>query len=232
MTRPLVLEARRLHYDVGLPNGDRLQILRDCSVSLRAGESLAIVGRSGSGKSTLLSVLGLLASASAGDVLIDGTSVRHLRDGARTRLRRRHLGFVFQNFALLSHLSVLANVMLPVAASRRNERRQARVRALELLDAVGLAHRAAGRPPQLSGGEQQRVAIARALVNSPQVVLADEPTGSLDEETAQRILGLLTQEAGSRGVALIVVTHDDTVARQLDSVATLQAGRLETVADA
>jgi ABC-type lipoprotein export system ATPase subunit len=222
----LVLEARSLNRSITLPGGEQLSILKDCSLSLRSGKSLAISGRSGSGKSTLLSMLGLLAPCAGGDVLIDGVSTARLRDSARTRLRRRHIGFIFQNFALLPHISVLGNVLLPAADGSHAERAAAHARSLSLLRAVGLDGRARSKPRELSGGEQQRVAIARSLINQPHLLLADEPTGSLDELTAGSVLSLLIDEAKARQVALIVVTHDAAIAHRLDDSAMLQGGCL------
>lgn len=221
-----MLEARSLTYSVALPSGEQLPILNNCSLSLHGGQTLAISGRSGSGKSTLLSMLGLLAPCTAGNILIEGTPTARLRDSAITKLRRRHIGFIFQNFALLPHITVLGNVLLPAADGNRTERQAASKRALSLLEAVGLADRLRSRPRELSGGEQQRVAIARALINEPRILLADEPTGSLDELTAELVLTLLIEQAKARQLALIVVTHDAAIAHRLDDCAVLQGGSL------
>jgi ABC-type lipoprotein export system ATPase subunit len=174
----------------------------------------------------LLSLLGLLAPCTDGDVLIAGEPTARLRDSARTRFRRQNIGFIFQNFALLPHISVLSNVLLPASEGSRPERSAAYARSLQLLRAVGLQDRARSKPRELSGGEQQRVAIARSLINAPHILLADEPTGSLDELTAESVLTLLIDEARTREVALIVVTHDPSIARRLDDSVLLQGGCL------
>jgi putative ABC transport system ATP-binding protein len=193
-------------------NGETVHALRGVSLRVNQGDYIAIVGPSGSGKSTLLQLLGGIDTPSSGAVEILGTPLETLGDGELTRLRLTRLGFIFQRFHLLPVLTARENVELPMAeAGVRRPERQARAR--ELLDFVGLGHRAEHRATQLSGGEMQRVAIARALANRPAVVLADEPTGELDAATGQEILGLF-RRLNQDGTTLVVVTHDDRLAAE------------------
>jgi putative ABC transport system ATP-binding protein len=197
-------------------NGETVHALRGVSLQVDQGDYVAIVGPSGSGKSTLLQLLGGIDTPSSGSVEILGTPLTTLRDSQLTRLRLTRLGFIFQRFHLLPVLTARENVELPMAeAGVRRPERQARAR--ELLDFVGLAHRAEHRATQLSGGEMQRVAIARALANRPVVVLADEPTGELDAATGQEILGLF-RRLNQGGTTLVVVTHDDRLAAEAGRV--------------
>jgi putative ABC transport system ATP-binding protein len=196
--------------------------LRDVDVTVNAGESVAITGASGSGKSTLLNLLGTLERPTRGAVLVDGTDTSGLPDSALSGLRAWRIGFVFQQFHLLDHLTVLDNVAtgLLYRGLPARQRREAAGRALE---AVGLGHRCAHRPNQLSGGEQQRAAIARAVAGAPQLVLADEPTGNLDSVSSAAIVRLLADLAGPR-TAVVVITHDPTVAAALDREVRLRDG--------
>jgi len=205
--------------------GRRLEVLRDASVVVTNGEALGLTGPSGSGKSTLLHVAGLLERPSGGEVLIAGQESSNLDDNARTSLRRHHLGFVYQFHHLLPEFSALENVMLPQIVAR-SERNAARIRASELLDRVGLSARLAHRPGQLSGGEQQRVAIARALANKPKILLADEPTGNLDPETASQIIDLLLRFVVEDGLATIIATHNPQIADLLSRNLILRDGHL------
>jgi len=212
---PPPLLARELRKDYPM-NGETVHALRGVSLQVDQGDYVAIVGPSGSGKSTLLQLLGGIDTPSSGSVEILGTPLTTLRDSQLTRLRLTRLGFIFQRFHLLPVLTARENVELPMAeAGVRRPERQARAR--ELLDFVGLAHRAEHRATQLSGGEMQRVAIARALANRPVVVLADEPTGELDAATGQEILGLF-RRLNQGGTTLVVVTHDDRLAAQAGRV--------------
>jgi putative ABC transport system ATP-binding protein len=205
-------------------DGASVPALRGVSLQVGAGEFIAIEGPSGSGKSTLLHLMGGVDLPSSGDVLLFGQSTRSLSDGALSALRLRHLGFVFQRFFLLPMLTAEENVILPLleAGVPRITRR---VRAAELLTYVGLARRAQHLPGQLSGGEMQRVAIARALANRPRLLLADEPTGELDQETGREICALLRQ-VNADGVAVVVVTHNPDVAGLASRLLTLRDGRL------
>ena len=197
-------------------NGETVHALRGVSLRVDQGDYVAIAGPSGSGKSTLLQLLGGIDTPSSGSVEILGTPLETLGDSELTRLRLTRLGFIFQRFHLLPVLTARENVELPMAeAGVRRPERQARAR--ELLDFVGLGHRAEHRATQLSGGEMQRVAIARALANRPAVVLADEPTGELDAATGQEILGLFRQ-LNQGGTTLVFVTHDDRLAAEAGRV--------------
>ena len=198
--------------------------LRDVSFRVSAGDYVAVVGPSGCGKSTLLHILGCVDGPSSGELLFNGTHVGALSDAERSRLRLREIGFVFQRFFLLPMLTASENVDLPQAEAGigRLERRR---RTAELLDWVGLSHRAAHRPAELSGGEMQRVAIARALANRPRLLLADEPTGELDETTGEQI-GSLLDRIHEQGAALVVVTHDAAVAARARRRLRMRDGRI------
>jgi putative ABC transport system ATP-binding protein len=200
-------------------------ILDDLAFTLRAGEYVAIMGESGSGKSTLLNLIAGLDVPDAGRIEFDGVDVASLNDDERTLLRRSQMGFVFQAFHLLPHLNVARNIALPLALNGA-DREQSRVRVEELLEAVGLSARAASLPHQLSGGEMQRVAVARALVHRPKLVLADEPTGNLDADTAQEILELLKTQLQRDGAAGILVTHSDVAAAATGRLYYLERGKL------
>lgn len=218
-----VLVAREVTRDYPM-NGEIVHALRGVSLSIDAGEYVAIAGPSGSGKSTLLQVLGGIDVPSSGSVEVLGTRLETLGDRALTRLRLLRLGFVFQRFHLLPVLTALENVELPMAEAGvpRSERRN---RARSLLDYVGLGARAGHRPTQLSGGEMQRVAVARALANRPAVVLADEPTGELDTATGAEILALF-RRLNADGTTLIVVTHDERLAAEAGRVVHMFDGRV------
>lgn len=213
-----------------LPDDSRLDILRGVDLEIEAGDHVSIVGRSGSGKSTLLNILGLLDAPSEGDVSFSGTPVRRIRSGRLDRLRGRRVGFVFQQFNLLAGRSALENVAMPLGyAGGRTYWRRHRI-AADMLDRVGLAHRLESPPEQLSGGEQQRVAIARALVRRPALILADEPTGALDVETGESVMGLLDEIAVEADAALVTITHDLHVASRARRHFRLQDGVLAPVA--
>ncbi|MCX7362829.1 MAG: ABC transporter ATP-binding protein [Alphaproteobacteria bacterium] len=206
--------------------GDRrLDVLRSVSLDLRAGEIVALVGQSGSGKSTLLHIAGLLERPDGGEVVVDGRPAGTQSDSARTTLRRRFLGFVYQYHHLLPEFSALENVMLPQMLNGLS-RREARVRAAELLAMVRLKDRGDHRPGRLSGGEQQRVAIARAVANAPRVLLADEPTGNLDSETADTVFRQLLALVRETGMAALIATHNVELAERMDRTVTLKDGVL------
>jgi putative ABC transport system ATP-binding protein len=224
MQDQIVLEARQVSKTVASPEGS-LTILADVSLSVRAGETLAIVGASGAGKSTLLALLAGLDSPTTGRVLIAGADLTALDEDGRAAVRGQHVGFVFQSFHLIPSLTAVENVMLPLELRGRPDARQAAAQALE---EVGLTSRAAHYPKQLSGGEQQRVAIARAFVTHPAVLFADEPTGNLDTVTGQKITDLLFDLNRSIGSTLILVTHDRSLARRCGRVLELDAGHAMT----
>jgi putative ABC transport system ATP-binding protein len=209
-----------------VPFGEvKVPILHDIDLTILRGEYTAIMGASGSGKSTLMNILGCLETASEGRYYFDGLDVTALSDDERTDLRNFRIGFVFQQFNLLSRLSALENVMLPMvyAGYSRSERRE---QAVRLLDAVGLADRRHHRPRQLSGGQQQRVAIARALVNQPEVLLADEPTGALDSRTGRDVMDLISG-LHQKGLTIVLVTHDPSVAERTERIVRIEDGRLQ-----
>ena len=212
-----MLELR--HLTKSYANGRR--VLNDLSYSLAAGEFVAVMGDSGVGKSTLLNLIAGLDSADAGAIFVDGVDIAALDDNAATQLRRARMGFVFQAFHVLPHLSLQQNIALPLLLNGADLGR-----AEVMLDAVGLAGRGADFPRQLSGGELQRVAIARALVHRPALVLADEPTGNLDPDTAQQILQVLRDELRSTGASAIMVTHSHAAAATADRVLILSQSGL------
>jgi putative ABC transport system ATP-binding protein len=220
MQDQIVLEARNVSKTVPSPEGS-LTILADVSLTVRSGETLAIIGASGAGKSTLLALLAGLDSPSTGRVLIAGIDVTALDEDGRAAIRGKHVGFVFQSFHLIPSLTAIENVMLPLELGNRADARQA---AAAALSAVGLSPRAAHYPKQLSGGEQQRVAIARAFVMHPAVLFADEPTGNLDTATGLKITDLLFDLNRSIGSTLILVTHDRSLAQRCGRVLELGAG--------
>lgn len=211
-----VLSATNLHKSVRLPSGERLHILKGASLVIGRGESCSVVGRSGSGKSTLLAILGLLTPSEAGTLILADRNVGALSDPELSRLRSSHLGFVFQGYSLIHHLTAAENVALPLLHGAPVTRGEARRRVSHVMDAVQMGPRARSRPRQLSSGEQQRTAIARALVRSPAIILADEPTGALDVETADIVLDVLLSAARQDGAAVVLVTHDPLVAARTD----------------
>jgi len=206
--------------------GDRtIDVLRGVNLTVARGEIVALLGPSGSGKSTLLQAVGLLEGGFSGAIRIGGENAGRLDDNGRTRLRREAIGFVYQFHHLLPDFTAEENVVLPQLI-RGTEPRPAEERARHLLDALGLAERRDHRPSQLSGGEQQRVAVARALANRPALVLADEPTGNLDETTADRVLGEFLRLVRGEGAAALVATHNERLAGQMDRVLRLHEGAL------
>jgi predicted ABC-type transport system involved in lysophospholipase L1 biosynthesis ATPase subunit len=224
----LVATGLRKAYTLGQR---RLEVLQGIELRVRRGEALVIVGASGAGKSTLLHLLGGLDAPSAGDVSLDGASLFEMSGVERTRLRNERIGFVFQSYNLLPELDALENVCVPallVSRSRQECRSHERVaeRGRELLKSVGLGERLEHRPAELSGGEQQRVAIARALMNRPGLLLADEPTGNLDSKTGEAILDLLWQMRQESGTTLVMVTHDEHVAKRGERVLEIADGRI------
>ncbi len=206
--------------------GDQhLSVLNNVNLAIQQGESCAIVGTSGSGKSTLLNILGLLDTPASGSFVLDGNDMAATTSDERAILRNELIGFVFQNFNLLPRLSALDNVALPLLY-RGYSRHQARQRALQQIEMVGLSDRVAHRPADLSGGQRQRIAIARALVGEPTLILADEPTGNLDSDTAQDIMRLLLDLNRVQAVTLVMVTHDLDLANQLERCFHVQDGQV------
>jgi lipoprotein-releasing system ATP-binding protein len=205
--------------------GERLEVVRGASLTLRAGEIIALVGPSGAGKSTLLHVAGLLERPDGGEVLVAGKECGSMSDGERTAIRRRNLGFVYQFHHLLPEFSALENVMLPQMIAGI-ERGKATARARHLLGLVGLAARESHRPARLSGGEQQRVAIVRALANEPRILLGDEPTGNLDQHTADEVTAILLDIVRNAGLAALFATHNLDLARRMDRIVAIEEGRL------
>jgi putative ABC transport system ATP-binding protein len=217
-----VLAARGIGKTV--KSGDRdLVILRDIELAVMPGEAVAIVGASGSGKSTLLALLAGLDTPTAGSVELNGASLFELDEDARAELRGRAVGFVFQTFQLLPSLTALENVMLPLELAGRDD---AEAAAREILARVGLAERTHHYPKHLSGGEQQRVALARAFAVRPKLLLADEPTGSLDAEAGEAVIALLFEMNREAGTTLVLVTHDEHLAQRCTRIVRLAAGRI------
>jgi lipoprotein-releasing system ATP-binding protein len=205
--------------------GRKLEILRGISFALEKAEMVALVGPSGAGKSTLLHIAGLLEHPDSGTILVAGHSVGRLSDRERTTIRRETIGFVYQYHHLLPEFTAEENLIIPQMLAGKS-RRAAKERADELLDAVGLADRLDHRPARLSGGEQQRVAIARAIANRPMVILADEPTGNLDPETADRVFQMLAKLVRDSGVAALVATHNLELAARMDRALKLEDGHV------
>ncbi len=205
--------------------GETIEVLRGVDLTVKRGEIVALLGPSGSGKSTMLQAVGLLEGGFEGSIQIAGEEVAALDNDGRTRVRREMLGFVYQFHHLLPDFSAVENVMLPQLV-RDSTEEAARGRAAQLLISLGLGHRLTHRPSQLSGGEQQRVAVARALANQPKLVLADEPTGNLDEATADVVLDEFLSLVRGEGAAALVATHNERLASKMDRVVRLHDGRL------
>jgi putative ABC transport system ATP-binding protein len=220
---PPIVEARAISRVFPMPAGP-VTALDDVSLAIAAGEYVGVVGPSGCGKSTLLHVLGCVDVPTSGEVRFNGRDVGRLPDAGRSRLRLREIGFVFQRFFLLPMLTAWENVELPQSEAGVG-RAERKARTAELLEYVGLAARAGHRPSELSGGEMQRVAIARALANRPRLLLADEPTGELDQATGEQIVGLL-ESLHAEGTAVVVVTHDAGVAARARRIVRMRDGRI------
>ena len=209
-----------------IEGGQPLHILRGGGFDLHRGEIIALVGPSGSGKSTLLQCVGLLDKPTGGSILLTGVPVQKMDDEMRTMMRRRKIGFVYQRHNLLSDFTALENVMLPMMANGVDER-SAMARAMKLLRAANVAHRASHLPGEMSGGEQQRTAVARALANNPEILLADEPTGSLDPSHAASVFDLLLDLVRKNKMAMLFVTHDMNLASRADKKITIHDGIVE-----
>jgi ABC-type lipoprotein export system ATPase subunit len=206
----------------------QLTALKDVSFDMSQDELALLVGPSGSGKTTLLNLIAALARPDRGKIIVGDLEITSLSRTAAARYRNERVGFIFQSYNLLPQLTALENVILPMLPCRRSDRR----RAAELLDAVGLNDRGSHRPSELSGGEQQRVAIARALANDPALILADEPTGNLDDDNARKIAELLSRTCRERGKSLILVTHDRQMIRPVDRVFDMRDGSLTPIENA
>jgi len=219
---PPAIEVVHLSKRVADATGE-LAILRDIDFTVRPGETLAVVGASGSGKSTLLGLLAGLDTPSEGTVILDGVDIFALNEDGRAGLRQTKIGFVFQSFQLLAHLTALENVMLPMELRRDGD---AKGKAEAMLERVGLSSRLRHYPKYLSGGEQQRVALARAFVTEPPLLFADEPTGSLDAVTGEAVIRLMFELNRERGSTLVLVTHDASIAARCKRTITIAAGQL------
>jgi putative ABC transport system ATP-binding protein len=219
-----ILDLRQVSRSYGEGSGE-VHALREVSLTADAGEMVAVMGPSGSGKSTLLTIAGTLEDATSGDVLIAGQSVGQLSRGAKARLRRRVIGYVFQDFNLLPGLTAAENVSLPLELDG-TPGRKARAAALEALGGLGLAERASHYPDQMSGGERQRVAIARARVGDRRLLLADEPSGALDSVNGEAVMRLVHEACKNAGMTAVVVTHDAQLACWADRVVFLRDGRV------
>lgn len=205
-----------------------IEVLQSVSLSVDAGEVVALVGPSGCGKSTLLQIAGLLDCADSGEVMLDNVDCTSINDRTRTEVRKNKMGFVYQFHHLLPEFSALENIILPQMIAGKCKK-EARIKALELLQGFGLKARAQHRPSELSGGEQQRVAIARALANDPKILFADEPTGNLDPSTAAKVFDILVEQVHRRKLALLFVTHNLELAQKADRVFTLRHGKIFAV---
>ena len=210
-----ILQLRDIYksYNAGRPN--EVNVLQGINLELAAGETCALVAPSGAGKSTLLHIAGLLDVPDRGSILLNGAEIAAKNDAQRTTLRRRDIGFVYQFHHLLPEFNAIENIVLPQLADGKTDR-AARKRAGELLEMVGLSHRANNRPSQLSGGEQQRVAFCRALANNPQVLLADEPTGNLDQSTSDHVFDVLMQVVRDTGLTALIATHNPEMVKRMD----------------
>jgi predicted ABC-type transport system involved in lysophospholipase L1 biosynthesis ATPase subunit len=218
----IAIRAEGLHktYDQA---GTPVEVLKGLDLEVKAGETVAILGQSGSGKSTLLSLLAGLDSPTRGAVTLADRAIGGMSEGELAKFRARHLGIVFQQFHLMSYLSALENVRLPLELARLPEGDPT---SRELLEKVGLAHRLEHLPSQLSGGEKQRVAIARAMIARPRCLLADEPSGNLDRRTGEEVMDLLFAQVRSSGMAMVLVTHNEPLADRCDRKLALRDGRL------
>lgn len=227
---PMLLELKNIAKKYELPSGQGYTtVLKDISLQVDSGESIAIVGPSGSGKSTLLNIMGTLDKPSSGEVILFGKNLADRDDDELSRIRSREIGFVFQLHHLLPQCTVLENVLvptLPLGLKKGNE--EVQQRAINLLERVGLGKHMEHFPAQLSGGEMQRVAVVRALINEPKLVLADEPTGSLDKDSSDNLGRLMVDMNKEQGTTLITVTHSSDFARLMEKVFKLQNGNLES----
>ena len=224
MSDPILkLDQISKSYNIGRPN--QVTVLRSCNLQIEPGQVVSLVAPSGAGKSTLLHIAGLLDTPDEGELNIIGKKMAHAGDKQRTHMRRTKIGFVYQFHHLLPEFTALENIMLPQQANGKSAF-EARRQAMKLLDQVGLAVRKDHRPGELSGGEQQRVAFCRALSNSPKLLLADEPTGNLDQETSEHVFGILMELVHSTGMAALIATHNLHLASRMDRNVVLDKGKV------
>lgn len=221
-----IMELRDIEKSFHLPDGELIHVLKGINLKIHSGQRIAIIGRSGSGKSTLLNLIGLLDHPTSGQVICQGDHIADFGDVQMSRLRGSFVGFVFQQYHLLDRRTALENVAEPLLFADKLAMKERRHRARDLLRQVGLEDRASSMPHLLSGGEKQRVAIARALVRQPKMLLADEPTGSLDVNTGKMVLDTLFEVSATHGTTLVIVTHDPTVAAQAEIIYSLEDGHL------
>lgn len=219
-----ILELKNIHKNFRLGEDD-IEVLNGIEISIQQGETFAIVGPSGSGKTTLLQIIGLLDSPTSGELYVRGKSPEDLNDKSKSRLRNEFFGFIYQFHHLLNEFTALENTMMPLLI-REQTTKEARTKAQDLLIRIGLEHRINHKPHELSGGECQRVAVARAMVTSPSLILADEPTGNLDPETADRVFDSFLDLNRSLNTSLIMVTHNQELAKRMDKVYELNFGKL------
>lgn len=222
--KPLLIQVVKLHRVFSLGQ-QKLHVLKDINLEVREGEMVGIVGASGAGKSTLLHLMGTLDRPSEGKVFFNGLDLFSLGDESLAHFRNQKVGFVFQFHHLLPEFSALENTMMP-ALIKREEKRRAREKAVDLLTEIGLGQRLHNKPGELSGGEQQRVAVARALMNDPEMILADEPTGNLDQQTGEAVYQVLCRLNKEKGKTFIIVTHSQEMALKMDRVVKLVDGSI------
>lgn len=223
MDKILIAENIRKHFSMGK---NRVEVLKEINLSIDKGSSVAIIGPSGAGKSTLLHVLGLLSTPNEGRMMINGKDISALKEKEKAKLRNKYIGFVFQFHYLLPEFNIIENIIMPALISKEVNYDLMREQAVKTAVQVGLQDRLEHRPPELSGGEQQRVAVARAIVNNPELVLADEPTGNLDSETAEMVGSLMHNLCKKNNKTLVVVTHNENLAKKMDKIFYLKDGRI------
>lgn len=224
MSEPIIrMENIIKRYYIGQPN--ELQILNGINLSVFQNEFVSIVGESGSGKSTMMNIIGVLDRQTEGTYFLEGQDVNQMTDDARSDVRNRRIGFVFQNFNLLPRANALKNVMVPLMYGEERVKNQ-KERAMEMLELVGMADRAGHRPNELSGGQKQRVAIARAMINDPAIILADEPTGALDSKTGHMVMDLFHKLHEEQGKTIVLITHSQELAAETQRIVTIRDGNI------
>ncbi len=226
----MLVDIQQVNKYYQITSLQKREVLIDLDLEIAKGETIAIVGRSGSGKSTLLNIIGSLDIPNSGKIIYNGIDLTHYSENERAKYRNSSVGFVFQSHHLLPQLTLLENVLLPlVAQNDKSKREEAKLRALKLIDYVGLNQNITQFPNQLSGGECQRTAVVRALINQPDLILADEPTGSLDDINADLIIDLLSDINKKYGITLVIVTHSEKIAQKMQKVLLLEQGRLRKI---